>query len=90
MLTNAYFDALFPEHYGNKVEITMKDGRIFKGQYVDYAGSAAKPFGYEQIVGKFEGLVEKVYEPSAAARLEENMGKLPQMADVNQLFAGLR
>lgn len=83
-------DALFPEHYGNKVEITMKDGRIFKGQYVDYAGSAAKPFSYEQIVGKFEGLVEKVYEPSAAVRLEEKMGKLPQMADVNQLFAGLR
>ena len=83
-------EALFPEHYGNKLEITMKDGKVFSGEYVDYAGSAENPFSYEQIVDKFRGLVKLVYGDTVAARLEENMERLPQTTNVNELFACLR
>lgn len=82
-------DALFPEHYGNKIEITMKDGRVYKGQYIDYAGSAENPFTYEQIVGKFRGLVDLTYGCERAAILVKNMERIPEMRNVCELFAGL-
>lgn len=83
-------EALFPEHYGNKLQITMKDGRVYEGMYVDYAGSAENPFTYQQIVDKFCGLVELTYDERTAAALEDAMERIPQMTNINELFAGLR
>lgn len=82
-------DALFPEHFGNKVEITMKDGKVFKGCYIDYRGSAENPFSYEEIVEKFRGLVRKVYPEETCVKLEESIENTLSFADVNDMFKGL-
>lgn len=82
-------DALFPAHFGNKIEVYMKNGKVFKGFKVDYRGSAENPFTYEEVIGKFRNLVTKVYSEKSAAKLEENLRNTASFENVNEIFAGL-
>lgn len=82
-------EALFPAHYGNKIEVHMKGGKVYKGCYIDYRGSAENPFTYEEIVDKFRGLITKVYSPGTAKKLEENMERTVGYDNINDMFVGL-
>lgn len=82
-------DALFPAHFGNKIEVYMKNGRVFSGYKVDYHGSFENPFTYEEIIDKFRNLVTKVYSEETAAKLEKNLRSTADFANVNDIFAEL-
>lgn len=79
-------DALFPAHYGNKIEVYMKNGRVFKGYKVDYKGSFENPFTYEEVIGKFRNLSEKVYSEQVVSALENNLKNAESFANVNDMF----
>lgn len=82
-------DALFPEHFANRVEIVMKDGKIFEGKYIDYRGSAENPFTYEEIIGKFRGLANYVYPSETVEKLESNLRNTASFENVNEMFETL-
>jgi len=82
-------DALFPDHYANKIEVYLNDGTVFKGGYVDYKGSAENPYSDEQLITKFKNLVAKVYPEDVAKKLEAHIASTVAFDDVNNIFAGL-
>ena len=65
---------------------SLKDGRFFAKEKVDYEGFRTRPMSWERVIGKFEGLAEEVFEFSRRSEIVDAVKRLDGIA-VKDLMA---
>jgi 2-methylcitrate dehydratase len=68
VVANPEYSKRFPDEHCCRITVTMKEGRFFTKEKVDYEGFHTRPMSWERVREKFEGLAENVID---SARREE-------------------
>ena len=68
--TDEAFTARYPDHWGCRMEVTMKDGRVLEKAVTDASGSVANPLTQDQVFAKAKGLFAQTQGDSAAVIAE--------------------
>lgn len=68
-----------------KVAISLKDGRILIENVTAHHGDAQNPASREELVGKFNFLVQDVLDEAGAARVAETVGYLEALGNIREL-----
>jgi 2-methylcitrate dehydratase len=68
VVANPEYSKRFPDEHCCRITVTMKEGRFFTKEKVDYEGFHTRPMSWERVREKFEGLAEDVID---SARREE-------------------
>ncbi|MGD0267323.1 MAG: MmgE/PrpD family protein [Candidatus Methylomirabilota bacterium] len=90
LFPDAELESRYPEHWGAKVRVRMKDGREFEAAGIDPRGTDAVPVSDAEIAAKFREMVITVLPVEQAEQMLEAVGRLetlPSMAPLIQLTA---
>jgi 2-methylcitrate dehydratase PrpD len=68
-----------------KVAVSLKDGRTLTEDVIAHHGDAQNPASREELVGKFNFLVQDVLGEMGAARVVETVGYLDALGDIREL-----
>ena len=68
-----------------KVSISLKDGRIITEDVTAHHGDTQNPASREELVGKFNFLVEDVLGEDGSARVVETVSHLDALGNVREL-----
>ncbi len=68
-----------------KVAVSLKDGRTLTEDVIAHHGDAQNPASREELVGKFNFLVQDVLGDMGAARVVETVGYLDALGDIREL-----
>ncbi|MCH2501700.1 MAG: MmgE/PrpD family protein [Dehalococcoidia bacterium] len=68
-----------------KVAVSLKDGRTLTEDVIAHHGDAQNPASREELVGKFNFLVQDVLGEIGAARVVETVGYLDALGDIREL-----
>jgi 2-methylcitrate dehydratase len=68
VVANPEYSKRFTDEHCCRITVTMKEGRFFTKEKVDYEGFHTRPMSWERVREKFEGLAEDVID---SARREE-------------------
>jgi len=69
-------------HFGARAVIRMKDGREFRACAKSPKGGPENPLSYDELVGKFRGLVENVIP---AGNIDELVARIMKLEDVSNI-----
>ena len=86
VVPNPAYSKRFPDEHCCKITVTLKDGRLFAKEKVDYEGFHTRPMSWERVIGKFEGLAEDAIEPSRRREIIDAVKRLDGIA-VKDLMA---
>ena len=86
VVPNPEYSKRFPEEHCCRITVTLKDGRFFTREKVDYEGFHTRPMSWERVIGKFEGLAEGAIEPSRRREIVDAVRRLDGIA-VKDLMA---
>ncbi|MGZ8472916.1 MAG: MmgE/PrpD family protein [Candidatus Deferrimicrobiaceae bacterium] len=86
VVPNPAYSKRFPDEHCCKITVTLKDGRFFAKEKVDYEGFHTRPMLWERVIGKFEGLAEDAIEPSRRREIVDAVKRLDGIA-VKDLMA---
>ncbi len=81
---------LYPEKFPTNIEITTKDGKVYKGEMYYAKGSAKNPFSNEEINEKFRGLALPMMDKKKVdtiVQMAENLEDVKNVAEFGRLFA---
>jgi 2-methylcitrate dehydratase PrpD len=68
-----------------KVAVSLKDGRTLTEDVIAHHGDAQNPASREELVGKFNFLVQDVLGEIGAGRVVETVGYLDALGDIREL-----
>ncbi len=75
---------LYPEKFPTNIEITTRDGKVYKGEMYYAKGSRNNPFSDEEINQKFRDLALPVMDQERVARIVQMAEQLEQVKDINE------
>ena len=78
-------DRLYPEHYANKVEILLKNGRRLEARVDDAKGSVESPIGFPEITEKFRSLAAPVIGTDRTGVFIDMVEGLELLEDIGEL-----
>jgi 2-methylcitrate dehydratase PrpD len=90
LFPDAELESRYPEHWGAKVRVLMKDGREFEAAGIDPRGTDAVPVSDADIAAKFLEMATAVLSKEQAEQMLEAVGRLEtlqSMAPLVQLTA---
>src|SRR4030067_590507 len=64
VVPNPEYSRRFPDEHCGKITVTLRDGRFFTKEKVDYEGFHTRPMSWERGTENFMGRAEEVFEPS--------------------------
>ena len=67
--------------------VTLKDGRVLKGECRDFRGSIGNPMTREEHNVKYEDCVQRVLSPENVGRVRDMVQNLEALQDVRELMA---
>jgi 2-methylcitrate dehydratase PrpD len=73
-----------------KVAVSLKDGRTFTENVTAHHGDTENPASREELVAKFNFLVEDILGDGRAARVAETVGHLDALENIRELTRLLR
>jgi 2-methylcitrate dehydratase PrpD len=68
-----------------KVAVSLKDGRVLTEDVIAHHGDTQNPASREELVGKFNFLVEDVLGKEGAVRVVETVGHLDALGNIREL-----
>jgi 2-methylcitrate dehydratase PrpD len=80
------FTRRYPERWGNRLTVTLKNGEVLVRQIDDMSGSVRIPLTEKQERNKFLGLAETVYDHDAAEKLMNNILKIDNLPRLPELL----
>ena len=86
VVPNPEYSRRFPDEHCGKITVTLRDGRFFTKEKVDYEGFHTRPMSWERVTEKFMGLAEEVFESSRRSEIVDAVKRLDGIA-VKDLMA---
>ena len=90
IVTDPEMDLRRYDYPAAKVSISLKDGRIITEDVIAHHGDTQNPASREELVGKFNFLVEDVLGEDGSARVVETVSHLDALGNVRELTRLLR
>ena len=72
---------------GANAIVTMKDGRVLKGECRDFRGSIRNPMTRDEHYVKYVDCAKRVLPPEDIDRVRDMVENLESLADIRQLIA---
>ena len=78
-------EKIYPATFANKVEILLNNGKEFEARIDFPSGSPENPMSFDQVVGKFESLANKVVAKDRIDAIIESVGRIDELDDIRKL-----
>lgn len=72
--------------HGANVTVTLKDGRVLRGECRDFRGSIANPMTRQEHAVKYVDCAKRVLSPQNIARVQDMINNLEDLKDVGELM----
>jgi 2-methylcitrate dehydratase PrpD len=90
LCVDAECEAVYPERFGCRIELRLRDGRTLRSATLDPHGTAADPCTREEIVAKFTRLAGLSSVQIDARAVLDAVSRLDTAASVDALTRALR
>ncbi|MGA6993814.1 MAG: MmgE/PrpD family protein [Candidatus Deferrimicrobiaceae bacterium] len=80
VVSNPEYSKRFPDEHSCRLTVTLKDGRFFTKEKVDYEGFHTRSMSWERVEEKFEYLAEDVVESSLRREVVDAVKRLDGIA----------
>lgn len=80
------FSELYPERWGSRMTLFLKDGRKKSCRIDDMSGSVRNPLSEKQETDKFTGLAAKVFDEETCGELEKTLRDIRSQSRMPALF----
>ncbi len=80
VVSNPEFSKRFPDEHCCKITVTLKDGRFYTKEKVDYEGFHTRPMSWERVEEKFEVLTDDRIETSLRREIVDAVKRLDGIA----------
>jgi 2-methylcitrate dehydratase PrpD len=78
-------EKIYPATFANKVEILLNNGKKFEARIDFPSGSPENPMSFDQVVGKFESLANKVVAKDRIDAIIESVERIEKLDDIRKL-----
>ncbi len=80
VVPNPEYSRRFPDEHCCRLTVTLKDGRFYTKEKVDYEGFHTRPMSWDRVREKFDGLTERVIADSRRREIVDAVKHLDRIA----------
>ncbi len=80
VVPNPEYTRRFPDEHCCRLTVTLKDGRFYTKEKVDYEGFHTRPMSWDRVREKFDGLTERVIADSRRREIVDAVKHLDRIA----------
>ena len=80
VVPNPAYSKRFPDEHCCRITVTLKEGRFFTKEKVDYEGFHTRPMSWDRVTEKFDGLAERAIGDSRRREIVAAVKRLDRIA----------